>query len=340
MRPDLVDIGRFTKGGGLLGMSALEFDRQMVEKAVRHLQKGARPDVLTLYFMGVDHRSHEHGPEDQPAALMDVDGLLGQFLDEYRKAGLLEGALAVVVSDHGQIRVIPDDRHSLRMSFPFDRELVYLFDALGLDVHDTPGEDPNCDAVVASNGGLAHVYLQHREGNWADLPRFQADVVRVGMAFWAANLTGQHAPDLRDALAMVLVRNAEAESWQAGYRALTPEGRVVEVGEFLEAHPEIETVEAAARLERLAGPLCGDLLLVSNYAGGFYFANPMPGIHGGLHPEDSLCVASLGWVGASERQSQRLREEARAVVDERCRAEGRTRASLADVLPVLGKWIG
>ena len=340
MRPDLVQIGRFTKGGGLLGMSALEFDRQMVEKAVRHLQHGARPDVMTLYFMGVDHRSHQHGPEDQPAALVDVDGLLGEFLGEYRKAGLLEGALAVVVSDHGQIRVIPDDRHSLRMSFPFDREMGYLFDALGLDVHDKPGEDPNCDAVVASNGGLAHVYLQHREGNWADLPRFQADVVRVGMAFWEANLTGQHAPDLQNALSMVLVRNAEAEGWQAGYRALTPEGRVVEVGEFLETHAEIETVEAIPRLERLAGPLCGDLLLVSNYAGGFYFANPMPGMHGGLHPHDSLCVASLGWVGASEGQSRRLREDTRAVVDERCRAEGRTRAGLTDLLPVLGKWIG
>jgi hypothetical protein len=340
MRPDLVEIGRFTKGGGLLGISALEFDRKMVEKAVRHLQKGARPDVMTLYFMGVDHRSHEHGPEDQQAALADVDGLLGEFLSEYRKAGLLEGALAVVVSDHGQIRVIPDDRHSLRMSFPFDREMGYLFDALGLDVHDKPGEDPNCDAVVASNGGLAHVYLQHREGNWADMPRFQADVIRTGMAFWEANLTGQHAPDLQDALSMVLLRNAEAEGWEAVYSALTPEGRVVEVGEFLDAHPEIETVEAVQRLERLAGPLCGDLLLVSNYAGGFYFANPMPGMHGGLHPHDSLCVASLGWVGATDQQAKRLREDARVVVDTRCRAEGRVRASLTDLLPVLGKWIG
>jgi hypothetical protein len=340
MRPDLVEIGRFTKGGGLLGISALEFDRNMVEKAVRHLQKGARPDVMTLYFMGVDHRSHEHGPEDQQAALADVDRLLGEFLSEYRKAGLLEGALAVVVSDHGQIRVIPDDRHSLRMSFPFDREMGYLFDSLGLDVHDKPGEDPNCDAVVASNGGLAHVYLQHREGSWADMPRFQADVMRTGMAFWEANFTGQHAPDLQDALSMVLLRNAEAKGWEAGYRALTPEGRVVEVGEFLDAHPEIETVEAVQRLERLAGPLCGDLLLVSNYAGGFYFANPMPGMHGGLHPHDSLCVASLGWVGATDKQAKRLREDARAVVDARCRAEGRARASLTDLLPVLAEFIG
>ena len=240
------------------------------------------------------------GLEAQPAALADVDGLLGEFLEAYRAAGLLEGTLAVVVSDHGQIDVIPDDRHSLRLSFPFDREMGYLFDALGLDVHDKPGEDPNCDAVVAINGGLAHVYLQHREGNWADLPRFQADVLRAGMAFWEANLTGQHAPDLQGALCMVLARDAEAEGWQAGYRALTPEGGLVEVGEFLAAHPEIETVEAVQRLERLAGPLSGDLLLVSNYAGGFYFANPMPGVHGGLHPQDSLMRGFAG-LGGGQR---------------------------------------
>ncbi len=333
LRPNLADIARFTKGGGLLGLSALEFDRQMVEKAARHLRGGARPDVLTLYFMGVDHRSHQHGPQDQPAALADVDGLLGEFLAEYDRAGLLDGALAAVVSDHGQVGVTPDDRHSLRMSFPFDREMGYLFDALGLDVHDKPGEDPDCDAVAASNGGLAHVYLRHREGGWADAPRFQADVLRAGMAFWDANLTGRHAPDLQGALAMILARNVEAEGWQAGYRALTPEGRMLGVGEFLAGHPEIETVEAESRLERLAGPHAGDLLLVANSGEGFYFANPMPGMHGGLHPGESLCVASLGWVGASGGQAGRLREETGALI------EGR-RASVADLMPVLAKWMG
>jgi hypothetical protein len=57
----------------------------------------------------------------------------------------------VIFSDHGQIHVKADDKHSLRLAFPFEREIGHLFDALGLDVHDYPGEDPNCDAVVASN---------------------------------------------------------------------------------------------------------------------------------------------------------------------------------------------
>jgi hypothetical protein len=340
LRPELVEIARYTKGGGLLGMDSLDFDGKMVEKTLRHLQAGNRPDVLTLYFMGVDHRSHEHGPQDQPAALEDVDHLLGIFLDEYRKLGLLDGTLALVVSDHGQIGVVPDDRHSLRMSFPFDREMGYLFDALGLDVHDLPGEDPHCDAVIASNGGLAHVYLQHRKGHWADAPRFGADVLRVGQAFWQANLSGQYAPDLQNALAMILVRDVEQGGWQAGYQALTPEGGLVDVGEYLASHPDIDTVEALPRLARLAGPMSGDMLLVSNYADGFYFANPMPGMHGGLHPEDSLCVGSFAWIGATRRQANGLRARAQEIVEARIQAENRTRASLVDLAPVLAHTIG
>ncbi len=338
LRPDLLEIARYTKGGGLLGMSSLDYDGQMLRKALRHLQSGARPDVLTLYFMGVDHRSHQSGPRIQPEALEDVDRLLGEFLDGYRKLGLLDGTLALIVSDHGQIGVIDDDRHSLRMSFPFDREMGTLFDALGLDVHDMPGEDPACDAVIASNGGMAHVYLQHREGRWSDPPRFAADVLRTGMAFWEANLTGKYSPDLQGALAMILARSVEQDGWQADYQALTPEGKLVAVDEYLGEHPEMLTAEASWRLSRLAGPLSGDLLLVSDYAQGFYFANPMLGMHGGLHPEDSRCVASLGWVGAEPAQLETWREQTRALVAQRCLSDGRRHASLADLLPVLAQW--
>lgn len=340
IRPDLVEIARYTKGGGILGMDSLDFDGKMVEKAMRQVRTDGYPDVLTLYFMGVDHRSHQHGPEDQPEALRDVDGLLGEFLDRYKKDGFYEGTLALIVSDHGHIRVKDDDRHSLRMSFPFDREMGYLFDALGLDVHDKPGEDPNCDAVIASNGGMAHVYLQHRERSWADAPRFQADVLRTGMAFWEAILTGKHAPDLQDAICLVLARNTEESGWQANYQALTPEGKTVPIDAYLAVHPEIELVDAIPRLAHLAGPMSGDIILVSNYAEGFYFANPMRGMHGGLHPHDSLCVASFGWVGAVESQVKLLQAQANAVVAERRMSENRQFASLADLAHVLGTWIG
>lgn len=340
IRPSLVDIARFTKGGGLVGISAEQYDTEMIEKALAFLRSGAQPDIFTVYFMGLDHTSHQEGPGTQLEYLSRVvDRLVGRLVGALRELDLLEGTLTAIVSDHGQIEVIPDDRHSLRLSFPFDREMGYLFDALGLDVHDKPGEGPDTDAVVASNGGMAQIYLRRHPAKWEAPPRFSADVLRVAGAFWEAHETGRYAQDLYQALSMVLVRNVEAEGWRAEYQALTPAGSLLPVEAFLAQHPEIATVEGAARLRSLAGPLSGDVVIVSNYAGGFYFGGPTVGVHGGLHPADLLAVASLGWQGASAGQRNWLEEVTRETVQQRRLAGGRERASLSDLAPVLEKLI-
>jgi hypothetical protein len=336
IRPGLLDIARLTRGGELFGLSAAAYDSEMLDRALGHLRSGARPRILTVYFMGLDHTSHHVGPRAQLDYLRyTVDALVGRLVGQLRALGLLENLLVAVVSDHGQIQVVPDDRHSLRLSFPFDREMGYLFDALGLDVHDKPREGPDTDAVVASNGGLAHVYLRHRSANWDEAPRFAEDVLPVARAFWEAHGTGRYAPDLAGALAMVLVRDTGREGWLAAYQALAPDGRLLPVEDYLAGHPEIQTVDAPARLRLLAGPAAGDLLLVANYAGGFYFGGPTVGVHGGLHPEDSLAVASLGWTGATADGLRYLRDTAAGIVSERRAADGRTRASLADLAPIL-----
>lgn len=335
IKPNLVDIARFTKGGGLVGISAERYDRKMVDKALEALNRDGPADILTLYFMGLDHHSHQYGPGSQMAYLADVvDEQVGVILAGLEQHDALEGALAVIVADHGQIEVVPDDRHSLRLSFPFDREMGYLFDALRLDVHDYPGEDPNCDAVVASNGGLAHVYLRHRYGHWRDRPRFAEDVLTVARAFWEADQSGKYAADLQGALDMILVRDVQREGWEADYYVYTPE-RLMPVIEFLNDHPEIKTVDAPGRLKHLAGPYSGDLLLLSNYAGGYYFGPPLKGMHGGLHPEDSCPVLSLGWVGASAGQVQTLRDTVDAVLQDEGRTGLQDFVPLASLLPVL-----
>jgi hypothetical protein len=340
IRPSLADIGRFTKGGGLLGITGEEFDGKMVEKTIDYLRQGGRPDILTLYFMGLDHHSHEHGP----AAQMDylervVDRLVGVFIDELEQLDLLDDTLAVIVSDHGQVNVVEDDDHSLRIGFPFDREMGYLFDALQLDLHDFPGEDPNCDAVVAANGGMAHVYLQNRVGHWADPPRFSEDVVRVAQAFWEANQTGRYAPDLKGALAMILLRDAQGEGWETNYKVYTPENMQPQEA-YLGRHPEIETVQAAARLRHLAGRNSGDLVLVSNYADGYYFGSPIKGTHGGLHPGDSRPALSLGWVGGDLQQVEHLRRTCQQVTDHSCSPDPQDCVSLADLMPILRALFG
>jgi hypothetical protein len=341
LRPNLLDIARFTKGGGLIGLAAEQFDGQMIAALIAHLDSGQRPSVLTAYFMGLDHRSHREGPASQYDYLTRVvDGQITRLLDALAHRRLLANTLFALVSDHGQFAVLPDGVHSLRLSFPFDRELGHVFDALGLNVHDLPGEDPNVDAVVACNGGLAQVYLQHRAGVWADKPRFAEDVLPVGRAFWEATLTGQHAPALRDSLALILARNVACDGWEADYSALTPKGELVPIPDYLAAHPEIAAVDAVNRLRHLASPVSGDLVLLSNYAGGYYFGAPSKGIHGGLHPDDSECVLSLGWPDAAPAQVAALRLTAEHAVAERCRAEGHRRPGVVDLMTALNAVMG
>lgn len=342
IKPSLVDLARFTKGGNLFGLGAEEYDRRILDDVQAHIADSGPPDVLTLYLMGLDHESHRHGPGVQLDAISNIiDPLVGELWEQV--AALTppeELPLVAIFSDHGQIEVIPDDRHSLRLAFPFERELGHLFDALGLDVHDYPGEDPDCDAVVAANGGLAHVYLQNRYGRWADAPDFQRDVFPVGEAFWQAHQRGKYASEIQGALAGVLVRDVGLSGWYAPYQALTPSGELVALDEWFRGGTPNDYADPVQRLENLVGPFVGDLLLVSNYAQGFYFGAPIKGIHGGLHPEDSAATLVYGFPGASQDVSDRMRAAVQTAISTRCLAEGGRQPSTADLLTGLLAVVG
>jgi hypothetical protein len=340
VKPNLTNIARFTKGGNLFGMDAYDYDRHILGELIDQLEENDLPDVLTFYLLGLDHESHHHGPEIQMETLVDhIDPLVGLLWDYVLERNRNLPPLVAIFSDHGQVRVVPDDRHSIRMAFPFEREMSLLFEALGLDVHDYPGEDPDCDAVVASNGGLAYIYLQNRRGSWVDEPEFDRDVHPAGRAFWEANQTGRYAVELEGALAGVLVRNVESDGWYAPYRALKSDGEVLSLEDWfgeLTGKPEIVKdglyADPVHRLGNLAGPYVGDLLLISNYAGGFYFGAPVTGIHGGLHPGESGATMVYGWPGAGESEAERLRIAVDGAIQKRCHAEGGRQPSTADLL--------
>lgn len=335
LKPSLVNLARFTKGGNLFGMDAQTFDRFTLDQTLQSLQRNGLPHVLTVYFMGVDHESHRHGPQAQMDYLCQVvDGYVGELWEAIQKRLPVGAAapLCAIFSDHGQIGVPADDRHSLRLGYPFEREMGHLFDALGLDVHDVPGEDPNCDAVVASNGGMAHVYLQNRRLRWSDAPDFEQDVLPVAQAFWEAHTSGQYAAELQGALAGVLVRNVEKESWSAAYQALTPQGDCIPLTEWFAAQPADLYIDPVNRLNNLAGSLAGDVLLLSDYTQGFYFAAPLSGVHGGLHPQDSRAAFALGWHGVQQSAWDLAQAVFMEAVMQRCQAENNRQPSTADLL--------
>jgi len=341
--PGIVEIARFTKGKGVLRLEAGEYDSGMLDRLIEYLDTGERPDVLTAYFMGLDHHSHVHGPASQPAYLCDViDPQIGRLLATLETHGMLEGTLFVLVSDHGQIAVVPDDRHSIRLGFPFDRELGHVFEALGLDVHDIPGEDPACDAVMGLNGGLAHVYLQHRAGRWADPPRYEEDVLPVAEAFRQMDESGKYEEELQGSLELILVRDAEHEGWRGEYRVYVGaqsrdqsqrDGRTRPLAGYLAAHPELGYTDAANRIRLAAGVGTGDLILAANGREGYYFGAPTTGVHGGLYPGESEVVLAFAYPGGSPAGIAWLRETVTGIVADRCTDEGGREPSVADMVP-------
>lgn len=332
--PEVVELARFTKGCGVLGLEAGAYDGRMLDRLIGHLQAGSRPDVVTAYFMGLDHHSHTHGPGSQPAYLREVvDPGIGRLLDALAASGMLDDTLLVLVSDHGQIEVTPDDRHSIRLGFPFDRELGHVFEALKLDLHDFPGEDPACDAVMGLNGGLAHVYLQHRARRWADPPRYGEDVLPIAEAFLQMSAQGRYEETLKGSLELILVRDAEHQGWHAEYCAYLGDGHTQPLPDYLAAHPELDYVDAPNRLQLAASAGTGDLILAANGRAGYCFGGPARGIHGGLSRGDSEAVLTFASPGRSADQIEWLRETVDGVVADRCASEGGREPSVADMVP-------
>jgi hypothetical protein len=299
------------------------YDNAMVGDVCEHLRAGHRPDILTLYFFGLDHDTHLKGPHIQAEYLSEVvDRQIGRFLKEYEAHELMDGSLFVVFSDHGQKEVVPDDEHSLKVGFIFDRELGYVFEALGLDVFDHPLEGPHCEALLSPAGGMAQVYLRRKGGAWKDEPHFAAEVLPLAKAFWDSNAHGKYCRELQGTLSMVMVRNVEQQGWFAEYQVYTPQG-LFPVSEYLGLHPEVEMVDAANRIHYMTSPVTGDLLLFAHYDQGYSFSQlPYRGMHGGLHPDDSRAVLTYSLPGGTAEQITHLRQILSAAITQRCQTEG------------------
>jgi hypothetical protein len=329
--PWLTDLARMTVFRGLVGMRRGEFDAHMLRQVDRALDRSS-PDLMALYFMGLDKEAHELGPAAQAPYLREVlDPQLGELVRILKKRRVFDDSLLALVSDHGQSPTPGDDAHSIRLGFPFDRELVHLFNGLNLDVHDFPGEDPNVDAVVGLNGGMAHVYLRHREGEWRETPRFHEDVVRVAEAFDAMNRTGRFCAELRDTIDLILVRDSAA-GFRMPYKVYGTGGSLRSVDEVFKERDPAWYPDAAARIQLLNGSHSGDIILLAQAERGVYFGKPgLRGVHGSLIAADSettLAVSVLGGTGADQVQ---VRDRFVEIASRRARAENRTRLSIADL---------
>jgi len=171
------------------------------------------------------------------------------------------------------------------------------------------------------------------------VPGFEGEVLPVGRAFWEVHQTGRTAVELEGTLAGVLVRNVEAEGWYAPYRTLTSDGGILSLEEWFKDSSLEKGVDSMGlyadpvhRLDNLASPFVGDLLLVSDYGEGYYFSAPLKGVHGGLHPDDSGATLVYGWPGVGHAISEKMRIAVFEDIETRCRNEGGRQPSTADLL--------
>jgi hypothetical protein len=331
IKPGLEDWREFFSFGESFGISSEKYDRRMLDDTIRHLREGNRPDILHLYFWGLDHDSHVHGPLIQYPYLTDtIDPLVGQLTEELERQEMLDGALFVLFSDHGQIDVPDQPEYCLQLAFPpLDIGLGHVFKAIKRDVLNVPRET-GMDTVLSMNGALSHIYVRRKIGWWKQPARFDKDVLPVAEAFWEGATTGKHYSPLYNSLSMILVRDVEHEGWAAPFRAYTPRG-CVPIAEFLGERPAIHALDGVNRLDHLAGPNSGDLLLVSNIDDGYYFAYPYRGIHGSLHPEDSKSMLTFSLPSGTPEEAAAVLARAQAAMAARCKRENDRMLNIADI---------
>jgi hypothetical protein len=208
----------------------------------------------------------------------------------------------IVVADHGHTPVLHDKQHALGAS---DGPATVLRRA-GFRVRPFKREVDAKDrfsAVLAYGGPMAYVYLADRTRctpvcDWAQPPRYEADVLPAADAFFRANQDGTGAPGLRGTLDMVLVRRPRP--WPEDdlpFEVYVGNGHTQPLADYLRDHPHPTYVDFVQRMHDLAvgirGERAGDVILlahdgdVADVGGRFYFAALYRSFHGSPSRADS-----------------------------------------------------
>lgn len=275
-----------------------ELDRKIVENVAQALEESPAPHVLTVYLSGADQFAHSSAEGPDPARRRYLREVFEPLMAKLRKALVRRDALAsryvVVVSDHGHTAVLHDKKHALAIDMEDDPPAVVR--AAGFRLRpfkvDVPDDDA-FDAVLAYGGALAYVYVADRSTcganaacDWTKPPRFEADVVPLAEGFHAANTRGDHAPSMRGALDLILVRSASGELVE-----------YVGGGRTRPIQPRAGYVAFLERLRDLAvgdrGDHAGDIILIArngaepDIANRYYFSKRYYSWHGSPGRADS-----------------------------------------------------
>ncbi|MFB3827688.1 MAG: alkaline phosphatase family protein [Bryobacteraceae bacterium] len=277
--PSVTDCWRFVEGESDSDVADMEssqedfakYDQAMVDKALSTLGDGP-PDLLTVYFAGLDAIGHRYGFEAGSAYVnyltdeidRQVDRLLTKCSESTRDPDW-RNTLFIITSDHGRSQALQPGEAN---------------EYAGRIKRAIPGLD---SAVVRTNGGMAHIYI--RDGSewlapWNKPPRFYEDILPAAAALVAAD-------DLKEIVWKVLVRTPEQ-----GYFPVDSSGNIMAPSRDSDLVGKRELIEA------LNHERSGDILVLlkpGHYFLSWHDAEHRWGIgasHGSIH-EDDLAVPMI-----------------------------------------------
>ncbi|MEM4202604.1 MAG: alkaline phosphatase family protein [Candidatus Methanomethylicaceae archaeon] len=299
VRPDL-ELLQFAFGERLVRAdidgiieSFKKYDQGMVTEIIKQLDSLRRngeplPDIITLYFAGLDAVGHLISTSRTSMYLQDViDPLIGKFLDKLKELdpGWFQHTLFFITADHGRSDV-PSE--SSKVGGKLKDMVEKALEKAGYD----PGIETlgQRDVQIALNGGMAHIYIRKR-GNrilkgllnvdvpWQEKPRLKEDVLPAARALVSHK-------ELREYIASVFVRKDGPGS---GYKLFWQ-------------HPSLpkqeleEQIQKQELIQKLDCDRSGDILLLLKSQ--FYFRKSCgPVTLGGFCSVEDL--ASAAGVGSS-----------------------------------------
>ncbi|MDT0631937.1 alkaline phosphatase family protein [Rubrivirga litoralis] len=255
--PDANDAGELLDG---LFDSVLEGPRALLAELDEDTEEGVRaaarryglPDLQVAYFPGADLTAHRYGADAARDYLRDeVDGRVGQIMDLYRQAGLLDSTYVVVVADHGHTPRLADDEHAMEA----EAEFAAALNALGIRTRDVSiGADDGpatYQAVLGYNEVAAFVTLADRSTcpelgdacDWSRPPRLDGDVLPIARLFRRASDDAPGGPTID----LVLARASRTDA-AVPFQVLRDD-RLVPIADYLADTPRPDLVRLAERLD-------------------------------------------------------------------------------------------
>jgi predicted AlkP superfamily pyrophosphatase or phosphodiesterase len=288
-----------------------DLDESVVDVVVDTLDKGAVPDVLTVYIGGADLYAHvaEEGPDDARSAYLKevVDPQLARLAAKLSARGALANRYIVVTADHGHTEVRSEDEHALGVK-PAD-EAPAVLKAADFRVRSFQlkvSDKADFQSVLTYEGAMAFVYLADRSTcvkadttcDWQRPPRYKEDVLPAAQAFHDANRGDSHASKMKGALDMILTRKPRVVGKDdTAFEVYLGDGKLMPVGEYLKTHPHPTYVRLEERLRDLGvgphGDHAGDVLLIAQNGNRdkpedrYYFATRYHSWHGSPSRQDS-----------------------------------------------------